>query len=425
MKKFLSVLLIFMLLNAFAVQLSAQDTSGTTGPALGIDAFVFDADAFVYSDYVSALEIDIFAALVNDGTNAINPQTVEVLYDLSGNPSFLLADIEPYGFAIMFRRAAGISGMATSEGAINPFTTARGRKIYAGPMAYIDFYDGVYTNLLTGRELGGGDVRHMQEITASVLSDLPEPSLIQPFSVASERRISNQHLIRNVGFGVNDFGSCGPIAAAIILAYYEKLERANGRPAGRVIPSHQLPVDGEQCSILEREMIERMGVQWDNDAGKWTPTTRAIIARGLNNHFEDPAYPSRRALRMSASSSTDAVNRAVNEIREGRPSIVATDDSPPPQTLFGRRRYFNNHAMVAYGYIASGGRVTHLIVHTGWWHNDWTPFYEYEAYAGWFAGVITVRPPQCPCPSSRPVPHCRRKKFKSQTARNPVELPNS
>ncbi|MCL2355913.1 MAG: hypothetical protein FWC70_01980 [Defluviitaleaceae bacterium] len=259
MKKFLSVFLIFILLNALAVQISAQDMSGTTGPAIGMDAFMFDSDAFMYNDYVSALEIDIFVALVNDGTNAINPQTVEVLYDLSGNPSFLLADIVPYGFAIMFRRAAEISEMVTSEGATSPFAMARGRKMYAGPMAYIDFYDGVYTNLLTGWALGNASVQHMQMVTENVLDDLPAPLLVRSFSFTGERRISNQNIIRNVGFADNTHGSCGPVAAAIILVYYEKLEQANGRPAGRVVPAQLFPQNMRQCSLLENVMIEHMG----------------------------------------------------------------------------------------------------------------------------------------------------------------------
>ena len=94
MTKMLSVFLFFILLNVVAMPVSAQ--------------VVFDST-------VSESEINIFASLVNDGTNSINPHTVEVLYDLSGNPSFLIADIVPYGFSIMFRYAAVISEQGTSE----------------------------------------------------------------------------------------------------------------------------------------------------------------------------------------------------------------------------------------------------------------------------------------------------------------------
>ncbi|MCL2358015.1 MAG: Ig-like domain-containing protein [Defluviitaleaceae bacterium] len=390
MKNFLSIFLIFILLNVFAMQISAQDRHSTTGPALGIDAFTFDTGAFVYNDYVSALEIDIFAALVSDGANVINPQTVEVLYDLSGNPAFLIADIVPHGFAIVFRRSAEISEIIISEGAVNPYIYARGRKIYAGPMAYIDFYGGVYTHLLTGRELSDGNVRHMQSATAIVLNDLPEPPLIRPFSVAGERRISNQRFIQNAGFGRNVSGTCGQIASSIMLVYYEKLERANGRPAGRVVPQHLFPPDRELCENLHDEMIARMG-------GGGTPTF--TVRTGLNSYFNDVAHPERRALRMNATSfSTDAVNLAVNEIRADRPLIVGSNSRPPSD--FGSNINFADHWMVAYGYRTLGGTVTHLIVHAGW-HPGTARYVEAAVFEGWFTHggcVVIIRPPITPLP---------------------------
>ena len=94
MEKMLSVFPFLVLLSIFAIPISTQA---------------------VFCPTVSTNEIDVFASLVDDGTNAIDPRTVEVLYDLSGNPSFLIADIVPYGFSIMFRYAAVISEQGTSE----------------------------------------------------------------------------------------------------------------------------------------------------------------------------------------------------------------------------------------------------------------------------------------------------------------------
>jgi len=174
----------------------------------------------VNSSAISPFEIDIFASRVNNDTIAIDPQTVEVLYDLSGNPSFLIADIMPYGFAIMFRHATEISEQTTSEGAINPFATARGRRIYAGPMTYIDFYGGVYVNLLSGEPLNNEIIEHLRRATETALANLPEPLLFQPLSIPIERRITNSRIIETAGFGRNTTNTCGQIAASIILVYY-------------------------------------------------------------------------------------------------------------------------------------------------------------------------------------------------------------
>ena len=135
MKKMLSVFLFFAALSVLTIPISAQ-ADITTPPAIEMDVPALEPDVFVSESIISPFEINVFASLVNDGTYAINPQTVEVLYDLSGNPSFLIADVMPYGFAIMFRDAAEISELNVSEGAVSPYLMARGRKIYAGPSGH-------------------------------------------------------------------------------------------------------------------------------------------------------------------------------------------------------------------------------------------------------------------------------------------------
>ena len=205
-----------LLICLFAVPVTAQVTLDPTA-----------------SDY----EITIFSSLVNDGTKAVDPQTVEVLYDLNGNPSFLIADIIPHGFAIMFREAHEISEQAATEDTVNPYLTAMGQKVYAGPMSYIDFYNGVYTNLLFELELSDNAIQHMSLTTENVLTHLPEPSHIQAFSIPFEHRITHQDFVKQAGFGRNTNNTCGQIAAAILLVYYERLERVNGRPNNRVVPA--------------------------------------------------------------------------------------------------------------------------------------------------------------------------------------------
>jgi len=226
MKKLVSAFLLLVLLSlVFVVPLSVQAHGNST---------------------VYGFEIALFASLVDDGENAINPQTVEVLYDLNGNPSFLVAGVIPHGFAIMFRDAIAISEKITTEGVTNPFASARGRKIYAGPMMYIDYYNGVYINLLREQEIGGNHIQSMSMITESVLSNLPEPSLIQPlFTPAGGRWITHHSFIRNAGFGENVHGTCGPIAASIILVHFEMMERMNGRTRYRVVPENLFPPHGE------------------------------------------------------------------------------------------------------------------------------------------------------------------------------------
>ena len=357
-------LFIVLLVGAFAIPVSVQAT-------------------------VSAYEINIFASLVNDDTNSIIPQSVEVLYDLSGNPSFLIADVLPHGFAIIFRDAAEISELITSEGAVNPYLTARGRKIYAGPMLYIDYYDGVYTDLLRRRELNDNAVRHMSAATEDALDNIPEPPLFQPFSVSARTYIiGGDYRIRNAGFGDNVNGTCGQIAASIILVYYEKRERSRNRPRYRVVPEHLFPRTLDVHEDLHNEMMRHMGNRG---------TSPTSIRNGLNNYFN--ATASRRVLGMSASTSRPmfqtVVDHAANEVRAHRPSIVTTGSRPANAEEVTD---FSHHAMVAYGFRIEGDQVTHLIVHTGWWAGWRVPWVGERVSVAWFNGIITVSPPTEPLP---------------------------
>ena len=99
-----------------------------------ICTFNFSFSAKALDSEVSPYEIEQFAALLETDETNIN---VEILYDLNDNPSFLLAEIKPYGFAVLFRNSSVISEKVIGEGVDNPYNSVSGKKYYAGPMCYI------------------------------------------------------------------------------------------------------------------------------------------------------------------------------------------------------------------------------------------------------------------------------------------------
>ena len=121
---------------------------------------------------ISALEIEQFSSLLEMNGDSIVTDSVEILYDLNDNPSFLLAEIEPQGFAILFRNSSVISEKYTSDGAVNPYRSVSGQKYYAGPMCYIVFNNSTYTDILSGTALRDIDISRAKFATEQTLERL-------------------------------------------------------------------------------------------------------------------------------------------------------------------------------------------------------------------------------------------------------------
>jgi RNA recognition motif-containing protein len=84
--------------------------------------------------------------------------TVEILYDLNDNPSFILVDTAPYGFAVMFRNPIIASERSRADGTINPYASVNGKKYYGGLFSYIVLNNDAYTDIRTGNELTKADI---------------------------------------------------------------------------------------------------------------------------------------------------------------------------------------------------------------------------------------------------------------------------
>ena len=132
-------------------------------------AFCFSAHAKALNSEIADYEVEQLASLLEVDKTDIS---VEILYDLNENPSFLLADISPQGYAIVFREASKISEMSTEGEPGSPYGSALGKKYYAGPMCYIVKNDDTYTDVLTGKALSNADIVRARSATEQALEKL-------------------------------------------------------------------------------------------------------------------------------------------------------------------------------------------------------------------------------------------------------------
>lgn len=110
MKKLILCLCIMLWLSGFSIQ---------------VQAFEPEISDFEKEELASLLAIDSEDIL-----------SVEVVYDFYDEPSFLLVDTVPGGYAIVFREFGVISERSAGKEAVNPYGTLDGIKYYAGPMNY-------------------------------------------------------------------------------------------------------------------------------------------------------------------------------------------------------------------------------------------------------------------------------------------------
>ena len=301
---------------------------------------------------INDFEIESFASMLETNKENI---TVEVLYDLNDSPVFLLASITPYGYAIMFREALAISEMSIAEGVTSPYSSLSGKKYYAGPMFYIVMNNGIYTDVISGKTLDRNTILRAGQVTDNALDKLVHSqSAPQVRSIPRDREriIKNADVIRDMGFGVNVDGTCGQLAAAILLTYYAVVEDKPYVPKSLLDPIHpNNPNIDKRHDGLHQEMIRRCR-PFLKGSVPWT------VANGINAYIK--ADKNRRELLVSASWNVLFSNyMAVASIDRDRPCIIFTEPG-----LFGLQGY-GKHAMVAYGYRDIGGHSGY-IVHTGW-----------------------------------------------------------
>ena len=209
---------------------------------------------------------------------------------------------------------------------------------------------------------------------------------------ASERLIPNADIIRNIGFGNNVSDTCGPIAAAILLTYYAKVENLENllHNNGEIL----MPPDKTADDRLSDLLINN--TQFNPIIGGTLPST---LAAGINKYLK--ADSRRRGTMASATVNSTAAITANNiwhllsrnpirkSIDNGRPVIIYAMPIPENERLNNRyewRKIDDWHAMVAYGYDTSDNS---FIVHTGWWDGN-EPIVDVKIGAGYVFGAVTL-----------------------------------
>jgi len=154
----------------------------------------------------------------------------KILYDVDNNPNYLLVTFNSGGYLILIRKSFDVIEYAL-EGT-SPYSKYENYNLYY--LGLLNYYYEKEDNLfnINTNELISDEFKN----TARKLNDRyinlgsRNKNIIDLASAESRNkkvRISNAEIIRKAGFPHNDRGICGPIAASILLQYYDKTKNEN------------------------------------------------------------------------------------------------------------------------------------------------------------------------------------------------------
>lgn len=349
--------------------------------------FCFTIQVKASEQEVSDIEKEQLATLLSIDSEDI--LSIEVVYDFCDEPSFLLVDIAPYGYAIVFREFNIISERSVSEGAVSPYDAIDGKKYYMGPMGYFFYNNDKYIDILTQAEFNSNDIPMIKRAITEIMdklrdrqqTDNTDMTLInsmpaESFTASSDVLITHADVFNNIGFGDNNNDTCGPVAAQLLLSYYAVVENKDYVPASwlHYDTSSNFKYDSKS-ELLHKDMQKRMKTTFGGTV-PWT------VADGINSYLK--ASTLRRSLMVTADWHCPTTSNNIKQtILSDNPCIIFTCLYAYPGFKYDR------HVMVAYGF--KNTFLPTFIVHTGWWDSNYIkPTLDIEIEGLWIVGSVTL-----------------------------------
>ena len=177
--------------------------------------------------------------LTNELFGDVRIRSTEYLYNFDDSPDFIYLDFENYGYAVFMRETLELLEYA-AQGSL-PYQNSREKKYYSGPKNYFNKIDRNFVNAVTSesfflsnsaakgysqelRRVFSASENANRELVGNYISPKNVPSidtgaLITPNNINATYIPNAQYFLTNPTHGINTTGTCGAVAAQLLLSY--------------------------------------------------------------------------------------------------------------------------------------------------------------------------------------------------------------
>ncbi len=305
----------------------------------------------------------------------------KTLFDFTGEPSYTVYALSPYGYAILLNSTNGLLEACYSEFAVNPIDMNSSIEYYyGGPGLYCVQEGNVFINMLDGTQLSDKMVANSVSAQAEVCAYETQKALLlaktgtATLSTAATSTASSlqTHTVEYsyfsslTDYGLNVNGTCTVIAIQMLLGYYDYF--INDR---FVLSSYE---SGEGTSEAFHQHLnsyvyaesEQGGIKIRNTA---IAISYYLVLQGLNCEFHS-----------EFSSKSAAIEKMIRTLQNHAPVVASM--STVHDALY-------DHSVLVYGVTYDPSNPVETAVftmNTGWKSgtSDGQSKTEYLASAGWF-----------------------------------------
>ena len=284
--------------------------------------------------------------------------TMRNLYDLSGNLYWLI-EFDTTGYAIYHPGANKLSEFSTS--ARSPFLNYT-EIFYGGPTFYFVKIGDNLTNVLTNEHF---ELNAIQAQSQSINSLDEIYSKFISAENLSTRASDTTYLVPNAyyfqklnSFGQNTQGTCGQLAASILLSYYANYYNVNFVPTQYISPKSGTSTNYQSWQSMPNlsDSLHQELIQITRDLNENLATTGSSIKRILSEYYYRHVLGGVSQSVLTSPFFTDTNMR--NIINSNNPMIMFGKLTLPSGSK-------GNHAVVCYGYRIISN-VTYYTVHMGY-----------------------------------------------------------
>ena len=333
--KFLSMLLAMVMLVSVFSSTAFAATSKTEESDLAVSV----VSSAVISDTLSVL------SAMTEG-RAFTVNSVETLYSLSGNVEYALVTFSGGGYAII-DVASGCLVEALPDG-INPYANVSGDKYYAGPLNHI--YMDSTDNLRSVKENSVLTATEIQEKTTAITEARNQQEIAKAEGSGSKANPASatvtysSYIINTMAFGNNVNGTCGSVAAGMMLTYLDN--KVYG--VGKIVPLSMAYGETLHQSLIPYCESTLLG-----------GSTSGTVSSGINSWLTANASNSYKVPKIVSASYTYVGGRgkAETSIAGGKPCVVSLG------AILGST--YGDHQVLAFGYY-SNSNGKYYNAHVGW-----------------------------------------------------------
>ncbi len=283
------------------------------------------------------------------------------LYDLEGNLYWLL-EFSNQGYAICHLTANILSEFSLTDP--SPYLGYT-NIYYAGPSFYFYKNNNSFINIFSQETISSTESSTRSTSSSGDLT-IVYNSFKNLANSSTTRAADTVYLVNDAYYfqkltnhGTNTLGTCGQLAASILLSYYATYHNVNFVPSGDIVPLSGTTTNFQSWSTMPtlKDDLHQELIQITRDLDLDLATTGTSIKKILSEHYSRHTLGGVKQSVLTSPFFTDTSMR--NILDKNRPLIMFGNLSLPSGSK-------GNHAVVCYGYRITSN-VTYYRVHMGWY----------------------------------------------------------